>query len=1588
MIEQETLAEDNPINIENGDNQVLLRRVASYLADARSKLVDRNLRNKLINTALQSSRSSNLKIHDELSNQVFECLLADKKAMIFKGVPDKNKKEVDLLDDSLFDYTPEEVEVEADPNRHNDSILQTKITTSSLEKKLRALYYESSGYEEEQGVNILYLSLGFLKWYEDINSNVERFAPLILLPVQLIRDGAKERYQLKIRDEDLFTNVSLKLWLKEQHSIDLPDLPEDEELSPSRYFDLVRDAISNAKKWEVLDNEILLGFFSFSKFLLWRDLDPENWPVGMSLLNHPTIQKLLGSSAREESIVADPPIVPAEDLIDDHFTPHQLVYVLDADSSQTEAIQTSMAGKDLVIQGPPGTGKSQTITNIISSAIHQGKKVLFVAEKMAALEVVHNRLKHAGLGSLCFELHSRKSSKSAVLEQLREALELGHQSKSPVGKIDLLKKVQDTLNSHAKRLNQKLADWDFSPFEVLGLINKLSYQGLEPTNFDIPNASTYTKTQLNELILELEALVDRLVVSGIPNNHPWRLSSKTFLSPLDVQRLGTGIAQVDEKLDILIGKLKSFESYCTIDNEELKKIGPSFLNDLTEVSRVLLVKPGVSKQLLCSNYLRGHLDELEILSKEISELSQLREDFSSIFLDGWEKRNMFELRVKLAGSGGSFFSFLNKSYRESVGELRGISKSEIPKKFADRLKLVDKACNFIKLTESILLADSKLTLELGDFWSGTSTDSLKLKEIVSWYKRCANLSEAQFKLLIELYDLKDLKENIDDLNDVMASKQKELAIVSDLAGFDLNTISIDDFYSEKSRLGLWQDNLSRFNEWPAVRDKLLKLAVVLGEKFHRSIYFGETQAKSIVNLAQITIYEKIWCAMVEKLPELASLDGQTLSGVLNQFRELDTARLKIASDEVLTNYIKTRPNGFSGDMGVIRQELNKKKRHMAVRKLISEAGGAIQELKPVFLMSPISLAQYIAPGSIIFDLIIIDEASQIRPEDALGAIARAKQIVVVGDDKQLPPTNFFNRITDDEASLQEDDADFAISNLESILSLCNIAVPNQAMLRWHYRSQHPGLIAVSNRNFYDNQLLLPPSTLIESYFAGMGVSMIKSPQNSYERGGANGGRNIVEADLIAQAVIDCAKNSPHLSLGVATFSVRQRDAVRDLIDNYRRKNPELESFFSTSKEEHFFVKNLESIQGDERDVIFISVGYGRDQTGRLTQTFGPLGQDGGERRLNVLISRAKLRCTVFSSITAEDIKEAPGKLGVNAFKEFLQYAEKGYFDVPVQTNKDFDSDFEESVAIFLRKNGYKLQPQVGMAGFFIDIGVIDPNNPNKYICGIECDGATYHSSRSARDRDRIRQNVLESRGWNIYRIWSTDWFHRRVDQEQRLLDYLRHLTDKNGLAQKDDLKINDVVLTEDEIYSPSLNNVEDLKVVPYQEYEKLASIALLPHQVDISTLVTYVTKIVGLEGPIHEEEVARRLAKVFGLEKAGSRIQELARAALVRAKLKSNKKFWSSDNLQGSLKIRDRRAVKSKTLLQASYLPHEEILEALIYLVSQNVRIEEGDLFQGVTRLFGFNRAGPDLKKTIADTFSENEQKFIRDAAGFIKLKK
>jgi very-short-patch-repair endonuclease len=495
-------------------------------------------------------------------------------------------------------------------------------------------------------------------------------------------------------------------------------------------------------------------------------------------------------------------------------------------------------------------------------------------------------------------------------------------------------------------------------------------------------------------------------------------------------------------------------------------------------------------------------------------------------------------------------------------------------------------------------------------------------------------------------------------------------------------------------------------------------------------------------------------------PILRRFDGLDHEQIRDRFAQYDVDTMKLyRAKAACTIAQRPVPLGISTgrlvakytEHGLINHEIRKQTRHIPIRQLVKRAGGALQALKPCFMMGPLSVAQYLEPGHITFDLIVMDEASQLKPEDALGAIARGQQVVIVGDSKQLPPTNFFQRIFSEEDE-EKDDNVAAIDEVESILDIASNLYPKR-QLRWHYRSRHSSLIAFSNKEFYDGNLVVFPSPTF--YSPNLGVKYEPVPNGSFENQ-----CNIIEARYIVNFILSHMREHPDKSLGVV-LNAKQRELIENEFDQ-RAKN-DLSAQLYRSKDatslEPFFIKNLENVQGDERDVIFISVTYGKDPNGKLNQRFGPINGPTGHRRLNVLFTRAKDRIVVFSSIDPDDLRvEASSSWGVRALKSYLAYARTGNLEQPKDSTRLPDSDFEIVVASALRERGYKVVPQVGTAGYFIDIAVRHPRKEGAYILAVECDGATYHSGRSARDRDRLRQEVLENLGWKVHRIWSTDWF--------------------------------------------------------------------------------------------------------------------------------------------------------------------------------------------------------------------------------------
>ncbi|MGG7519071.1 DUF3320 domain-containing protein, partial [Allorhizobium undicola] len=619
--------------------------------------------------------------------------------------------------------------------------------------------------------------------------------------------------------------------------------------------------------------------------------------------------------------------------------------------------------------------------------------------------------------------------------------------------------------------------------------------------------------------------------------------------------------------------------------------------------------------------------------------------------------------------------------------------------------------------------------------------------------------------------------------------------------------------------------------------------------------------------------------------------------------------------------------------------------------------------------SPLSIAQFLPPGALEFDMLVMDEASQIQPVDALGAIARARQVVVVGDERQLPPTKFFSKMTSGTSDEDDEQDGAQVSDIESILGLFTARGLPERMLRWHYRSRHQSLIAVSNSQFYDSKLFIVPSPYTQE--AGMGLRFHHVPSGTFHEG-----VNKVEAKTVAEAIIRHALQSPELSLGVAAFSIKQRREIQDQLELLRRLNPQTEEFFHSNPHEPFFIKNLENVQGDERDVILISVAYARGPGGApLSMRFGPLGSDGGERRLNVLISRAKRRCEVYASITDEDIDLERGKgKGVFAFKLFLHYARTGKLSMSQRTDRAMDSVFEEQVMAALQERGYHVHPQVGIAGFFIDLAVADETVPGRYVLGIECDGASYHDSRSARDRDRLRQAVLEDHGWNIHRIWSTDWFQRPKIELERAVAAIEEAkasvlsTEKAGRTPSRAVPVEVITIERAAVTEIGLQPVSFESSTPiYEEAALKPNLTGELHEAPLSLLVNLVKETVEAEGPVHRSEVVARIRTAWGLQRAGNRIEAHVGNAIVAA-CNGGHIYRSGDFLLwpgAEVRLRDRSAVASLALRRIEMIPPMEIDEGLVAMLSTSLGATEDEAINAISRGLGFKATSSQLRDLI-----------------------
>lgn len=920
-------------------------------------------------------------------------------------------------------------------------------------------------------------------------------------------------------------------------------------------------------------------------------------------------------------------------------------------------------------------------------------------------------------------------------------------------------------------------------------------------------------------------------------------------------------------------------------------------------------------------------------------------------------------RTHLAAHGRSFFRFLSGDYRRARALVRGLSKSKPPGSVDGCIALLDALASAQRLRVTVAGAHGLGARTFGGQWQGEASHWEHLTQLVSWAemanqqdpsgrarRAAARIGSAQAAVVQAVtfgQRVAALRTAFDNALARLQFDAVEAFNVRDVAQVPLNEL--------RARLSQWIEAPLFLDRWTSYIGAVTHLGALQLGTFIPPIAMGTLAPTAFVPQLITCFYEEALRRAFERYPVLNAFDGNAHARAIDRFQTLDRERLRMARYEVCLAHARTLPNqqGDGGEMGLLRKQMSKKRGIMPLRQLIQQAGKIIQTIKPVFMMSPISVAQFLKPGAVEFDLLLIDEASQVAPVDALGAIARCQQIVVVGDEKQLPPTSFFQRMATSEEDTDED----TLADTPSILKLCEGQGLPQRMLRWHYRSRHHSLIAVSNREFYDGRLFIPPSP--EQAGAATGLRFHHVADGVFDRG--NTARNPREARVVVEHILAHARETPEKSLGVGTFSMAQRDAINEALEPARKAHPELEPFCAPGGQDGFFVKNLESIQGDEREVIFISVGYGRDSSGFMSMSFGPLNNDGGERRLNVLITRARSRCEVFSSITADDIDpKKTSARGVVALKRFLHCAATGIEDIGIPTEKGFGSPFEEQVARAVQRHGYAVHSQVGVAGFFIDLAVPHPEQPGRYLLGIECDGAQYHSSRCARDRDRLRQQVLEDRGWTIARVWSTDWFRDPDRQTKKLVDALAAVRAKphgaRPIARKPEPQ-------------PELARHAPASVAPppllarYVE-ASFATPATPIHDLRRDDLAEIVWRILEVEAPVHRDEIAKRITSLWGLSRTGGRIAGAVDDALHL--LQSRKRTLAEGDffsIPGKRVIpRDRAGAASTSLRKAEYLPSAEIHAALRTAVSSNQGIDEERLLVEALHLLGFKTIGQQVR--------------------------
>lgn len=1441
--------------------------------------------------------------------------------------------------------------------------LRSYLKQTDLDKTMKKLHRQAKVSLEENGANTLYLALGFLKWFETEKSEQARYAPLVLIPVDLVKKIQQRCYVLRIRDEEIQMNITMLELLRQDFGITingLDPLPSDESgVDLSLVFNTVRQGVMAQKRWDVLEYAFL-GQFSFSRFIMYNDIRNRS----DELKSNKVVASLISGKLQWQPGGLD--ITPQQ--LDDKVKPSDMAVPTSADSSQLAAIYLASKGESFVLHGPPGTGKSQTITNLIANALYNGKSVLFVAEKMAALSVVQNRLAKLNLDPFCLELHSNKAQKRAVLSQLERTLEIGHVKKPAEyqAQAERLNELRRSLNEIITELH-KPRNCGMSMYQsVVSYEKNERYRGLVSIETDFADSCDAQKLQqIKDSIRSLSVCGKQ--IGGLKNSK-LRYYKNTEYSIAIRNAFETAVKYSSSRAS---EAKPAFEALCSLLGVQLKgnktsisAVG-SFAHILSEESEFL---PDVV------NDKAGQIDEqCRAFIQQISEYKAVKDQIGAAFEESvygfdcdnaaldWKRAEQKWVLGKAMGQ------------KKLVKELKIYARSPDSVTKENYLQICSTLSRAKKLAQSIDNMNGAKAVFVG-IYSVQEPDtqrmtrlidsSIRLREQIAAISRENAQDESALLDFVRRYACdSSAKAQLAENAAAIAKMKQSIASISgdfcvDFSPLDGSTDYISDLIQTLSGFAESIGDLRDATMLTQARNKLVQLGLSQLDNAYEN---ADVDEDSILPAFECAFAQSVCTSVMNSSPALASFQGAKFEETVTRYAEADERFKELTIAELVAKLCANIPDTSgaskgSGELSMLLKAIKNGGRNMPIRKLFNSIPALLRKLCPCMLMSPISVAQYIDPKFPKFDLVIFDEASQMPTSEAVGAIARADNAVIVGDPKQLPPTTFFDAYQFDEENEEMED-------LESVLDDClTLSMPSKHLL-WHYRSRHESLIAYSNAKYYENKLLTFPSPDDR-------MSMVSWVQveGFYDKGSSK--QNKAEAEAIINEIVRRLKDEKlrEESIGVVTFSIVQQVLIDDMLADKFLEDPQLEEY-ANSMYEPILIKNLENIQGDERDVILFSVGYGPDKEGKVCMNFGPINRDGGWRRLNVAISRARKQMIVYSVIRPDQIDLSRTRAeGVEGLKGFLEFAAKGQSALPVrlEDHKVCDNGFVQIVACELEKLGYKVRTNIGCSQYKIDIGVICPDNEAQYLMGINCMSDANLEMTTSRDRNILQPSVLKGLGWTICNVNVLDWY----DNSAKVLEKLREKLDRALEQYRDPTSREQAPQSQ----AQHIQFEKEQSLTAADKCETFKEITLVkdgkPSEFtkpgSLEKIAAQIKQVIDAMAPVSKDQTMKTVLAAWGIAnpKPEAEKQFYAAANSINLKLTSRKSddgntdvyYWRDDQQPDDYDICRIPKEGSGKRSFADICP-QELTNAMLIILSDQMSMSKDDLIHECAKLFGFARA-------------------------------